>query len=158
MKLIKKVIAVILLVATASLTTNCSSSSDGDGGNATFYLKCKINGVQFTSSDPFVINSLAKSLTAQSDGTAQETVSLFMPLDVAVGTYTITEEPSNVDSFGGSYSNFDTEVSTQDASGTMTITEVTADVIKGTFSFTSPDFDGNTISITNGTFRAENVQ
>lgn len=39
----------------------------------------------------------------------------------------------------------------------MTITEVNADVIKGTFSFTSPDGDGNTITVTNGTFRAENV-
>lgn len=157
MKNLKKSMAIVLIVATAFLSVNCSSSSD-DGGSASFFLKCRVNGVQFTSTDPFVINSLSKSLTAQSDGVAQETLSLFMPLNVAVGTYTITEEPSNVNSYGASYSNFDTDVSTQDATGTITITEVTADVIKGTFSFTSPDFDGNPITVTNGSFRAENVQ
>jgi hypothetical protein len=157
MKILKKSMAVLIILTAAFLSSNCSSSSD-DGGNPTFFLKCRVNGEQFMSSDPFVINSLSKSITAQSDGVAQETFSLFMPLNVAVGTYTITEEPSNVNSYGASYSNFDTNVSTQNAAGTITITEVTADVIKGTFSFTSPDSEGNTISVTNGSFRAENVQ
>lgn len=161
MKLMKKSIAILTLVIAAFLSVNCSSSSDDNGGSGTgFYLKCKVNGVQFTSTDPMVINSLAKSLTGISDNndTHQETVSLWFPLNATVGTHTITEEPSNVDSYGASYSDFDSESSTVDASGTMNITEVNANVIKGTFSFTSPDGDGNTITITEGSFRAENIE
>ena len=158
MKLFKKSIAVLLVVVTAALSVNCSSSSDSSSSSS-FYIKCKVNGVQFTSSDPFVINSLSKAISGQSDNEAsQELVTLYMPLNVAVGTYTITDEPSNENSYGASYSNFDTDVSTINASGTMKITEVTADVIKGTFSFTSPDSEGGTITISEGTFRADNIQ
>ncbi len=161
MKLFKKSIAVLLLVTVGLLTTNCSSSDSGggNGGGGSFYLKCKVNGVQFTCTDPMVINSLAKTITAISDNndSHQELVSLWLPLNAGVGTHTITEEPSNVDSYGASYTDFDNDRATVDASGTMTITEVNADVIKGTFSFTSPDGDGNTITVTNGTFRTENV-
>ncbi|WNM17985.1 DUF6252 family protein [Flavobacterium capsici] len=159
MKLFKKSMAIVVLAIVATLSVNCSSDSSSSSSDSGFYLKCKINGVQFVSTDPYVINSLSKSITAQSDNeNIQETVSLYMPLTVATGTYTITEEPSNVDSYGAGYSNFDTDVSSQEAAGTLTITQVTADVIKGTFSFTSPDFDGNTITVTEGTFRAENIQ
>ncbi|MGL2966123.1 DUF6252 family protein [Flavobacterium sp. XGLA_31] len=161
MKLIQKSIAILVLAITATLMVNCSSSSSsGDSGETTFYLKCKINGVQFTCTDPMVGNSLSKAITAISDNndTHQETVSLWMPLGVTVGTHTITEEPSNVNSYGAGYSDFDNSISSQDASGSMTITEVNANVIKGTFSFTSPDGDGNTITVTEGTFRAENIQ
>ena len=158
MKLLKKSIAILVIVLAATFSVNCSSdsSSSTDSG---YYLRCKINGVQFTSTDPFVINSLSKSLTAQSDDQSiQQTLSLYMPLGVAVGTFTIVEEPSNVDVYGASYSNFTTDVSTTDAAGSMTITQVNADVIKGAFSFTSPDSAGGTITVTEGTFRAENIQ
>ncbi|WP_449533999.1 DUF6252 family protein [Flavobacterium sp.] len=146
------------MVAVAMLTVNCSSSSDGSS-TSSFYLKCKVNGVSFISSDPFVINSMTKSITGQSDSEmVQETVNLYMPLNVAVGTYTITEEPSNVNSYGGSFHNYDTDRATLNATGTMIVTEVTADVIKGTFSFSSPDADDSMINVTEGTFRAENIQ
>jgi hypothetical protein len=158
MKLFKKSIAMLVLVVAASLSVNCSSDSNGSGDSG-FYLRCKINGVQFESSDPFVINSLAKSITAQSDNAnVQETLTLWTPLAVTVGTHSITDEPSNVDSYGASYSNFDTDDSAPTPSGTMTITEVNADVIKGTFSFTSPNSNGGTITVTEGTFRAANIQ
>ena len=159
MKLMKKSIAVLLLALVSLLTVNCSSDGGGSS-SSTFYLKCKINGVQFTSTNPSVINSLAKSIVGISDNndTVQETLVLFMPLTVAPGTYTITEEPSNENSYGVSYNNYDTDVASLNASGTMTVTKVTADVIKGTFSFTSPDGDGNIITVTDGTFSAENVE
>lgn len=160
MKLMKKSIAFLLLVTVSFLTVNCSTSGDGGSSSSTFYLKCKINGVQFKSTDPSVLNSLSKSIVGISDNndTVQETLVLFMPLAVAPGTYTITEEPSNENSYGVSYNNYDTEVASLNAAGTMTVTQVTADVIKGTFSFTSPDGDGNIITVTDGSFRAENIE
>lgn len=162
MKKLKNVIAIALLTITSALFVNCSGSDDDNNNNTnnndtTFYLKCKVNGVQFTSTDPFVINSLSKSITAVNDVT-NETVSLYLPLAVANGTYTITDEPSNVDSYNATYTNFDTDASSDNETGTMTITQVDADVIKGTFSFTGEDGNGGTITVTEGQFRGENVQ
>ncbi len=158
MKLIKKSIAVLVLVITASLTVNCSSSSSSDSTAATFYLKCKVNGVQYNAVDPTVINSLKKSLTAQSTASESELVQLYFPLNASVGTHPIAVGPSDVNVYEGGYNNLGTGVSGSDGVGTMTISVVTADVIQGTFSFTSPDGNGGTIAVTEGTFRAENIQ
>jgi major membrane immunogen (membrane-anchored lipoprotein) len=160
MKKLKSIIAIALLTITSALFVNCGGSDDDNNTNnndTTFYLKCKVNGVQFTSTAPFVINSLSKSITAVNDVT-NETVSLYLPLAVANGTYTITDEPSNVDSYNGSYTNFDTDASSDNETGTITITQVDADVIKGTFSFTGEDGNGGTIIVTEGQFRGENIQ
>jgi hypothetical protein len=104
-----------------------------------------------------VINSLAKSITGN-DADTGKVVTLFTPLDVANGTHSITDEPSNVDSYAGSFSDFNEDVYTDNETGTMIITEVNADVIKGTFSFTGDDGNGGTITVTEGSFRAENIE
>jgi len=156
MKTIKKAAMLILLVAASAVSFNCSSSDDG-GSSSNFYLKCKVNGTLVEFTDPMVINSLAKSITGNDADTGQ-VVTLFTPLSVTNGTHTITDEPSNVNSYGGSYSDFNADEYTSDETGTLIITEVNADVIKGTFSFTGDDGNGGTISVTEGSFRAENVQ
>jgi len=156
MKTIKKAAMLILLVAASVVSFNCSSSDDG-GSSSNFYLKCKVNGTLVEFTDPMVINSLAKSITGNDADTGQ-VVTLFTPLSVTNGTHTITDEPSNVNSYGGSYSDFNADEYTSDETGTLIITEVNADVIKGTFSFTGDDGNGGTISVTEGSFRAENVQ
>ena len=146
MKTIKKAAMLITLFAASAISFNCSSSDDG-GSSSNFYLKCKVNGMLIEFTDPMVINSLAKSITANDENTGQ-VVSLFTPLNVTTGTHTITDEPSNVDSFGGSFSDFNADEYTSDESGTLIITEVNADVIKGTFSFTGSDGNGGTITVT----------
>lgn len=84
-------------------------------------------------------------------------MSLYLPLDVTTGTFTITDEPSNVEAYGASYSNFATDESSDNETGTVTITQVDADVIKGTFSFTGTNL-GTTYTVTEGEFRAENIE
>ena len=156
MRTLKKATLLLVLVAFSAISFNCSSDSSSSS-SSNFYLKCKVNGTLIEFNDPFVINSLSKSITANDEDTGQ-VVSLFMPLEVANGTFTITDEPSNVDSYNGSFSDFNEDVYTDNETGTMTITEVTADVIKGTFSFTGDDGNGGTITVTEGSFRAENIE
>lgn len=155
MKTIKKAVMLLVVVVTSSLFVNCSSDSNNTN-TGTFYLKCKVNGVLTEFTDPSVINSLSKSITGAS-AAPSEMVTLFMPLTVATGTFNITSEPSNVNSYGGSYSNFATDVYSDNETGTMTISQVDADVIKGTFAFTGTN-GGVVTTVTEGEFRAENIQ
>lgn len=156
MRTLKKAALLLVLVTVSAISFNCSSDSSSSS-SSNFYLKCKVNGTWVEFADPMVINSLAKSITGN-DADTGKVVTLFTPLDVANGTYTITDEPSNVDSYGGSYSDFNEDAYTDNETGTMNITEVTADVIKGTFSFTGDDGNGGTITVTEGSFRAENIE
>jgi hypothetical protein len=156
MRTFKKASLLLVLLAFSAISFNCSSDSSSSS-SSNFYLKCKVNGTWVEFTDPFVINSLAKSITGN-DSESGKVVTLFTPLNVATGTFTITDEPSNVDSFAGSYSDFNGDVYTDNETGTMSITEVNADVIKGTFTFTGDDGNGGTITVTEGSFRAENIE
>ena len=156
MKTFKKAAMLIVLAVASAISLNCSSDSSSSS-SSNFYLKCKVNGTWVEFADPMVINSLAKSITGNDSDTGK-VVTLFTPLAVANGTYSITDEPSNVDSYAGSYSDFNGDVYTDNETGTMIITEVNADVIRGTFSFTGDDGNGGTITVTEGSFRAENIE
>lgn len=156
MKTLKKAVLLFTLVTFSAVSFNCSSDSS-DSSSSNFYLKCKVNGTWVEFADPMVINSLAKSITGSNAQTSQ-VVTLFTPLNVPTGTHTITDEPSNVDSYAGSFSDFNEEVYSDNETGTMIITEVNANVIKGTFSFTGDDGNGGTITVTEGSFRAENIE
>jgi ABC-type Fe3+-hydroxamate transport system substrate-binding protein len=156
MKALKKITVLLILVLTSSLFVNCSSDSNGSNNDSnSFYLKFKINGEQVTFADPTVINSLSKSITGFT--TNGKSMSLYLPLDVTTGTFTITDEPSNVEAYGASYSDFANDESSDNETGTLTITQVDADVIKGIFSFTGTNL-GTTYTVTEGEFRAENIQ
>lgn len=155
MKTIKKTAMLFVLAVASAISVNCSSDSSSSSSN--FYLKCKVNGVLIEFNDPVVLNSLAKSITGNDADTSQM-LTLFTPLAVTPGTYTITDEPSNENSYGGSFSDFAEDVYTDNETGTLVITQVTADVIKGTFSFTGDDGNGGTVTVTDGSFRAENVE
>ena len=155
MKIIKKITLLAVLLIASAISFNCSSSSSSS--SSSFYLKCKVDGTLVEFTDPMVINSLAKSITG-SNATTGKSIVLFTPLNAPTGAHTITYEPSNVNSYAGSYSDYNGNVFSSNEAGTLTITEVNADVIKGTFSFTGSDGNGGTITVTDGTFRAENIQ
>ena len=160
MKKFKKAAMLLVMVTISAISFNCSSSDSSDDNNnnsSTFYLKCKVNGTLVEFTDPMVLNSLAKSITGN-DADTGEAVTLFTPLAVGMGTFAITDEPSNENSYGGGYNNFNDDIYSDNETGTMTITEVNADVIKGTFSFTGDDGNGGTVTVTEGSFRAENIQ
>src|SRR6187551_3413434 len=108
MKKIKKAAMLLVMVPVSAISFNCSSSDSSDDNNnnsSTFYLKCKVNGTLVEFTDPMVLNSLAKSITGN-DADTGEAVILFTPLAVGTGTFAITDEPSNENSYGGGYNNF----------------------------------------------------
>jgi hypothetical protein len=154
MKSIKKIMLLVAVVVTSSLFVNCSGDSSSSSGS--FYLKCKVDGVLLECTNPDVINTLAKSISG-TNATTGKSIFLTLPLGVTTGTHTVTDEPSNVNSYGANYADFSGDNLTNNETGFITITSVSADVIKGTFAFTGNN-SGTDIVVTEGEFRAENIQ
>ncbi len=160
MKTFKKTFFLFIVILTSLLiNTSCNSDDDNDTTPVadTFYIKFKANGVQQNFTDITIVNSLSKAIIGN-DENQTKTVVITVPLNVTAGTYTITDEPSNVDSYGILYSSDSESISTSNAIGTLVITEVNANIIKGTFNFTAENTDSGpaTITVIEGEFNVEN--
>lgn len=75
-------------------------------------------------------------------------IGITMPADITVGTHAIgnTDTDVYITLYGQNIE------SVESVSGTLTVTAKTANSVKGTFSFTGEDWDGNTYQVTNGQF------
>lgn len=154
---IKFLVTSLLMVG---LMFNIACSSDDDSNNnsnnpSDLFIKFTSGGTTYNNPDPETINSLAKAINYNvflEDQPFQ--IVLYMPLTPVVGTHDITDEPSNIESYGARYTNGVTDVEMTATSGTMTITEVTATLVKGTFSFSGSNGDGTIVEVTNGSFVA----
>lgn len=151
----------LFLVTISSLVIITSCNSDDDNNTPpvadTFYIKFKANGVQQNFTDIAIVNSLSKAIIGN-DENQTKTVVITIPLDATAGTYTITDEPSNVNSYGILYSSDNESISTSNATGTLIITEINDNIIKGTFNFTAENTDSGpaTITVIEGEFNVEN--
>lgn len=114
------------------------------------YMKAKVDGELVNFGTLMAApNEGILMLTGTNVG-SQEFLSLNLPEDIAAGTYaleTFTDYHATYMGFGG------TSIASE--SGTITIISHANGSIKGTFSFSGEDFDGNQHSITNGEFNIE---
>ncbi|WP_136668685.1 DUF6252 family protein [Flavobacterium sp. H122] len=150
----KKIIG--LLAIFTLILSGCSSDGDGSDNNSSTYIKFKVNGQSYNY-EPETIVSLKTLVDGYTgNGNTLKRISLWMPNEVATGTYPITDTPSDVETYNASYSSEGESIYIDGTSGTITITSVTDDYIKGTFSF-SGDNEGATVNITNGEFKADKV-
>lgn len=117
------------------------------------HMKFLYNGTTYNSPNPLTFNLGNKTIDATyGSGSNQRRITLFMPLNPTVGTHFMTE-PLNNDSYGAYFISGSTVDMVSD-SGTMTITHVTDDYVKGTFTFSGQN-GAVTVSITNGSFLAD---
>lgn len=154
----KKLSFLFFALITISLM-GCSSDDDSSGGgnqDNTFYLRYTLNGVNYDF-EPETLTSLRTLIlgsgTVNSDFSR---ISLWMPNGATVGTHQITDDfvsDDNVDTLYSADVWIGDEV-IDASSGTLVITELGADYVKGTFSFTGTNDEGTTATVTNGTFRA----
>lgn len=136
----------------------CSSDDDssGDGGEDSLYIKYTVNGVNYDF-EPATITSLQKLIMGEQEiNSVYNRISLWMPVTPTVGSHAITDETPN-DTNLETLHNAELWVgdSTYTAtSGTLVVTEMDSEYLKGTFTFTGEDENGATVSVTNGSFRA----
>ena len=160
MKTFQKTYLLFFTVITVLFISSCSSDDNNTPPAVepdSFFIKFKANDAQQNFTDITIVNSLSKAIIGN-DENQTKTVVITIPLNAVAGTYTITDEPSNVNSYGILYSSDNESISTSNATGTLVITEINDNIIKGTFNFTAENTDSGpaTITVIEGEFNVEN--
>ncbi len=191
MKTIKQIGILFLSIAISSFALSCSSdSSDGGGGGsaANGTIVAKVAGADFASSTMATTAVLSTSGTFQiltiqgsqldmsGSGTTKNIQLIIQGVDIEVGAYDIggdnliTVVGTYMEVSGASSGNFVTSYwvapydEAESVVGKVTITEITATNVKGTFNFTGQkqneagDWDGNFKEVTNGSFNVDFTQ
>ena len=139
----------------AALTLSCSNDDDNNNNNNDdLYMRYTVNGTDVEITDPETLTSLSTLIRGEEgmDDTYRA-VSLWIPNDATVGSHPI--EPNNgsqIDIYSAIYST-GSDIAADATVGTLNITDLDADYIEGTFSFTAEQ-DGTTYTVTDGEFRA----
>lgn len=167
-----KLLGKALFISLAMIALSCSSDSDGGGGGGTpttTWIKGKVNGTQYqTYSISGVSAGVATStgtgagrlimITGANDmgGTSSFSINL-LGID-ATGEYTINPDSDSTLAFvlTGAGVSYDTS-DCAGATGTIKITQLNAEGIKGTFSFTGKDDENctDTKTVTEGSFQGK---
>lgn len=155
----KKLSYIIFALFSLILVACSSDDSSSNNNNSTdeLYLKFTVNGQNYDF-EPETLNSLQKLIMGQKETSSIITrLSLWMPSTPTIGSHNITDDtPSdaNITTLHNAefYVGDDTYTAT---SGTIVITELNSDIVKGTFNFVAEDINGVTVSVTNGSFRAD---
>ena len=153
----KKLVTLLLVVIATSLI-GCSSDDSGESIEEGFFLKFTYNGEQY-SFDPQTGTSLQKVIFGMENvNDVQTRLTLYLPKNPSVGTFEITNDTptdQNLATLHNAALDLG-DVTFEGTSGTLKITSLTEDIIKGTFSFTGTDENGETVTVTNGSFTAFN--
>lgn len=154
----KKLVSILLVVLSISFVGCSSDDSSGGSLNDGLYLKFTLEGKNYNF-EPTTGTSLQKVIFGN-ENVNDVITSMFivMPENPSVGTFSISDATPTDDNIATLHSaNLSVENASYDGiSGTLKITSITDEYIKGTFSFTAEDFDGATVEITNGSFKAYN--
>lgn len=146
----------LVLFSLSFIACSSDDNSSGDGGEDSLYIKYTVNGVNYDF-EPATITSLQKLIMGKQEiNSVYNRISLWMPVTPTVGSHAITDETPNDTNLETLHN---AELWVGDAtytaiSGTLVVTEMDNEYLKGTFTFTGEDENGATVSVTNGSFRA----
>lgn len=151
-----KKLSFLFLVLFSLSFVACSSDDSSGSSDSELYLKFTVNGVNYDF-EPETLTSLQKMIMGQQDiNNVTTRLSLWMPVTPIVGSHAITDDtPTDANIATLHNAAFYVGDDTYDAiSGTLVVTEMDSEYLKGTFTFTGEDENGATVSVTNGSFRA----
>lgn len=159
-KAISSVAKIFLTVFFVSLTAVSCSSDDippltfNDIGE--LHMKFTYNGNDYSSDDPVTTTvGVRKYIDATyASGANLKTITIFMPDTPTVGTHFVTA-PIEDDAYGAYFTSAIGSVDILADTGTITITSVTDDYVKGTFNFSGPN-GSVSVAISNGSFLGDN--
>lgn len=162
----KQILKLTFILFTAILISSCSSDSSSDDNTnpdpnpeVANFIKFKYNNVVYTIPTPDTFTDTKREIRGSQGINAEyKKISLFIPNNVTLGAHTVTYDPLNPVSYEihfvsqaeGLY--FDATV------GGINITSITDTTIEGVFQGTQTDTDGNTITITEGSFKANRYE
>ena len=118
-------------------------------------INFKYNGTLYNISNPITFNTSNKTVDGEYGGGSDlKRITLFMPLNPTVGTHFVTEAPSDDTAYGAYFISAAGNVDILANAGLITITNVTDDYVKGTFSFSGLN-GAATVQVTEGVFLAD---
>ena len=153
----KKITAILLTLCFFTLSS-CSSDDPAPANNeAELYIRFAANGQQF-SFEPETIGSIKKLIMGNKfENNVVSRISLWMPTNPTIGTHAFVDDTSDDISNIAYTADFWQGMDVYDATaGSITITSIDGEYIKGTFNFTGTNSNGATTTVSNGTFRAYN--
>lgn len=120
-------------------------------GPTTKFLKAKIDGTMTNFVNVTVFHLMDTYRIAGTN--TDNSLSISVPDDITAGTYELGE---NLDGVTAGYiPSFGADAYYSLPGGSITITSVSNGWISGTFNFTGEDFDGATVTVTEGSFNAQ---
>lgn len=147
---------VILITATLIAFTGCKKDEDDNGGSnpASGSMTLKANGTDWSATLAVVASNSGGLVTVTgSDSNAHQAQVVVM--GSSTGTYNIVAGGSNMGRWTVGTGMNDTYMANGIlGSGSITITELTATGVKGTFTFQGVNSATNTVNITEGKFEA----
>ena len=139
----------------AVMAIGCSSSDDNGGSSSDeIYLRWTEGGTSYDIEDVQTGTSLATAISGyQGIDDSFRGMTLWMPNNPTLGSHPLVyDNGSEVDIYSADFAKGDIAIGA--LSGTINITSLDSEYIKGTFSFSGTGSDGETYTITNGSFRA----
>ena len=140
------------IVFTAGSFENIPYTGNIGGNPGDEYLNATIDGVE-TEFSNFAVMEVGETMNITGFSVASSSqIQLRMPVDITVGTYTITDNP-----FAGPTALYvENGEGASSVSGTLIITSIEDGFIEGTFEFDAENIEGgNIVEVTNGEFYIE---
>lgn len=154
----KKLVTILLVVLSISFVGCSSDDSSNSTGSDEIYLNFTYEGQNYNF-EPSTGTSLRKAIIGTEDvNDVNTTLSLDLPKFPSVGTFNISDATITDDNINTLHAaSFFKENDAYDGiSGTLKITSITDEYIIGTFNFIGENYDGVTVEIINGSFKAYN--
>src|SRR5690606_33990907 len=97
------------------------------------FLNFKLNGEQIEMFEPscFIISS---TIISAGEAEGEKVIVIYMPINPSLGSHVITAPSENFDTYNVTFA-LTANTAFQATSGTLTLTSIDNDFIKGTFSF-----------------------
>jgi hypothetical protein len=147
-----------LLVVIGLGMSSCSSDDSNDSQDPETFIRYSIDGTNFNYEDNIATvgsnNITINGQNGLSEDDDYSFMSIWFPLGFTTGTYDFSG-----DFFQDGDYKLNAEINVLDVDdwatlGSVTITSISSDYIRGTFTATVPDNNGGTVTIENGEFKA----
>lgn len=152
---------IVMIALMGTVLLSCSSDDDSGAPDSNTYIRFTIEDTDYDFENIITAESLSITFNGNNGATIQDVgdtrISVYLPLDIVVGNYDIVGG-----AFGGDYKvSFSSEPLGFDfdfaQSGSINVTSVSEDYVEGTFTATITSESDETITLTDGSFRAMTI-
>lgn len=155
MKILKKIMFFAIVIFALALSSSCNSDDspkEDQTETESDFIKFKYKGTSYTFDTGYQTSLTLDIIGSEGIDNAYKQIALWMPKDAAVGSHSIVDDLSNMETTYQANFTFMPDINNVRAtSGIINITVNDSKKLEGTFNFSGTK-DGQTIEITEGSF------